>query len=1671
MTPPPTLRAVRAAQRHVIESLEERCAPAVFIVNVTSDAPDQTAIGDGIVDSDLATDGLQVSLRGAMQEANAILGTDTINFNIPPGGYQTILVLSKLPVVTDPLIIHGSTQPGIVPGTPGITLNGAGAGNADGIEVVAGDSTIEGLVIHRFTGSGIYLHEKGHNLIDNDCIGVDHNGESAAPNLDGGVAIEDVADNTMQFTISSANGVFGVAIYGPNAKNNVVQFSTVGLDRPGTHALPNMGPGVLISAGASLNSVDGSFISGNAEDGVRIEGATTKMNSVTRNFIGLDVSGGTAVANGARGVFLDGSSANVIGGEVAGPGGTSESGRNIISGNSRSGVEISGSSAADNIITGNIIGLDKTGVLDRGNMSHGIFVDGAQGTKIGGPLATQRNIISANKLDGVAVTGAGAHDVDIIGNYIGTDINGLRTGTQSHGNLADGILIANAPTVIVGGSNPGQGNVISDNGGNGVLISGKGAAGAQIVANLIGTDKTGKIKIGNVKDGIHITDTSAITIGGSFLEDGNLISGNQMNGVFIGGAASHDVMLTGNKIGTDTDGAKALGNTLNGVLIDGARENSIGDEHAAGNVISGNGGDGVKINGRTAKANGVISNLIGIDLPATAPLANAGNGVHIVGAPSTKIGGTVDDAGNIISGNGASGIFIEGAKAAGTAIGSNLIGLDRTGLLAVANTGDGVLIDGARKTSIGGPDAARNVISGNTGNGVEIKGASAAKSTIINNFIGLGNDGLSKLGNGLNGVLIDGASKTIIGGAAAGAGNVISDNTLNGVLIMGVGKGTIIGGNLIGLDAGGTLARGNGLDGVQLKNDTGIIVGGANAGLRNIISDHVGLLRAGVAIDGGKANQVLGNYIGTDKAGKVAIANDTGVLLFNGATLCDVGGAKAGEGNVISGNGDGVVIDGANTMFNQLAGNTIGLDSAGAKLGNGGGVIIDTGASNNFVGGGGAGQSNVIAGNTRSGVSILGAGTNNNEVLGNFIGTDAADKPAIGNTRDGVQIIGGPMNNIIGGKNAGAKNVISANGRDGVLISNASSGNEVIGNLIGTSVAGGGPLSNQLSGVEINAAAGNFVGGPANGEDNDILGNNLDGVLISGAAAVNNTVDSNLISDNAASGVEIAAGASTNVVVGNFIGLNAAGNAALGNLEGVFINASPNNTIGGAGAGDGNLISGNVFDGVFVSGAAATGNTISGNFIGMDSTGKVSVANGGNGVSISAAPGNSIGTTAFNVISGNNGDGILITGAAAIGNTVVSNFIGTAVNGVAALGNMGAGIVIDRGASKNTIGGPAPADNTIAFNTKEGVTVLNGGTGNRITQNAIFSNGALGIDLGGGAPDGPTPNDPDNADDADLGSNNLQNFPIITALADGKGADVSIFLQSAPNSSYAIELFLNSSMDPSGFGQGEKLVVSTTLLTDALGHGAVNLIGIKAKFGAVLTATATDLAVLDTSEFSAAVEVGKGPPRVVDSELVLSGNNAGSVVLTFLGALDPATAKKLDNYSLTGPGPDGQFGNADDVSVPVASAKFDKLHDTVTLKPKTAPDATQFLRVFASERITDPSGMKLDGEFDGHFPSGNTIAGGDFIMLEGSGTSLTYADSNGDTVSLNLTGGGVMELLRSAGGEGELLRLINTVAGTSVLNGNVVMNGSGDGTTTLNAISGLTGITNNLPPAKFIITG
>ena len=257
---------------------------------------------------------------------------------------------------------------------------------------------------------------------------------------------------------------------------------------------------------------------------------------------------------------------------------------------------------------------------------------------------------------------------------------------------------------------------------------------------------------------------------------------------------------------------------------------------------------------------------------------------------------------------------------------------------------------------------------------------------------------------------------------------------------------------------------------------------------------------------------------------------------------------------------------------NIIEGNFIGTDVSGTSdLGNtNDGVRIET--SNNTIGGTVASARNVISGNNNDGVEINGSAASGNAVRGNFIGTTATGAGALGNSERGVYINGAP-NNVIGGTVAGARNVISGSTtNDGVEINgSAASGNLVQGNFIGTDASGTTDLGNDVDGVRITGAPGNTIGGTASGARNVISGNDDDGVEING---------------NAASG---------NLVQGNFIGTNAAGTGALGNnAHGVHVSSSaPNNTIGGAGAG--NVIAFNGGDGIFI--ASGTRNRIQENSI------------------------------------------------------------------------------------------------------------------------------------------------------------------------------------------------------------------------------------------------------------------------------------------------------------------------------------------------------------------------------------------------------------------------------------------------------------------------------------------
>jgi hypothetical protein len=227
----------------------------------------------------------------------------------------------------------------------------------------------------------------------------------------------------------------------------------------------------------------------------------------------------------------------------------------------------------------------------------------------------------------------------------------------------------------------------------------------------------------------------------------------------------------------------------------------------------------------------------------------------------------------------------------------------------------------------------------------------------------------------------------------------------------------------------------------------------------------------------------------------------------------------------------------------------------------------------------------VLSGNGENGIVISNLGTDNNIVAGNFIGTDSTGTVDLGNANLGVVISSGASFNRIGGSALAARNLISGNGSSGVRISSTSigesTGNILVGNYIGTNLAGSAAIANSFAGVEISS-----------GSTNNRIGTDGDGQ--------HDAAEGNLISGNASTGITIFGGGSSgNVVAGNRIGTNAAGSAALPNAgSGVFIFlGAKSNRVGGSAPALGNTIAFNNRNGVGVTDSATTGNAVLGNAI------------------------------------------------------------------------------------------------------------------------------------------------------------------------------------------------------------------------------------------------------------------------------------------------------------------------------------------------------------------------------------------------------------------------------------------------------------------------------------------
>jgi parallel beta-helix repeat protein len=434
------------------------------------------------------------------------------------------------------------------------------------------------------------------------------------------------------------------------------------------------------------------------------------------------------------------------------------------------------------------------------------------------------------------------------------------------------------------------------------------------------------------------------------------------------------------------------------------------------------------------------------------------------------------------------------------------------------------------------------------GDGIHVLGASAIETIVTASLIGTNLSGTAAIPNGGAGIFLDGAGNSTIGGLAAGQGNLISGNAANGIQVSSA-SGNVVEGNTIGTDSAGGTAMPNGGFGVSIESATNTLVES------DLISGNAS---GGVQITGFGAggNRVYGSIIGTDRAGGTALSNglaalNNGIGVFiNGAAGNAIGGDGAGQGNLISGNATaGVYIFGRFASGNTVAGNLIGTDVAGSRpiLVNGSpiqqvGVLINQAPGldlqdvnpgpGNTIGGVTVGARNLISGDL-VGIEISGNDSRGNVVSGNFIGPSQSGGAGAGNTV-GVYVDGAP-GNIIGG---GAGNVISGNISVGVyILGSPSTGNQVMGNLIGVGPDGLTRLLNP-TGVFIENAPGNTIGGATTAARNVISANTIAGVYILASQSVGNVVENNLI------------------------GYAANGSTRLGNREyGVLLYNAPSNTV------------------------------------------------------------------------------------------------------------------------------------------------------------------------------------------------------------------------------------------------------------------------------------------------------------------------------------------------------------------------------------------------------------------------------------------------------------------------------------------------------------------------------
>lgn len=1583
----------------------------------------------------------------------------------------------------DGILIDGGASQNTIGGTSAATRN-----------IISGNNT--GVVITDAASTG--------NILSGNFIGVAADGVSAIPNSVYGVRIASPS-NTVGGTVAGAANVIsgnfvGIYLIGPSATANLINGNLIGTDLTGAGPAGNTSDGILIDGGAGNNTiggagiVDGNVIAFNGGNGVNEVtgiGNSILSNAIFQNvLLGINFPGTSAFLTSyvVVSALSNGVNSTAIEVQLTSPGQATfllqffnnpanlpPEGQTLIGSQT---VTTNGSSPTTFTITipsALIAGQQITFTATATNSSTSQFSNGATVQSASQPqtfIVTNTNDSGSGSLrDAVDQANQTTNLMPGLNDQIIFAIP--NPGQQTISLLSP--LFVTAPVSIQGFTQPGSSPNSLGVGFNGVINVRLDGHLAQLDQNQIGTYPVqGLLTIAAINcqvSGLSITgymNGPAILLAPVASADSGAI-GDTISGNLIGQAT---LVST---VATTPPPSNPLGNLL-GIRVQSSRNSIGGTSVGAGNVIQGNNGVGLKFDGPSGTGNVVDGNAI---------VNNVSDGI-LINSANNIIGEEIAPATNLIAGNGGNGVHIQGPNARGNVVGFNgganvlVVAAPSSGI--IKNFGHGVLIEDAPGNII-----ETNFLIGNVGDGVRVMNTNA--NTAVDNSI-LNND----IESNRDGINISSANNTV------SDLNLILTNRRNGVTISSTE-----------LDAN--------------NNNLGAIPNAQPSG-----------------------NVVSGNMIGT-RDGNANNGNTLNGVFINAAGNNTIGGTDGNDRNVISGNNNGVVIRGAQSVGNLLQGNYIGAKAVGtAVLPNAvDGVRIEN-ASNNTIGGTSGLAPNVISGNN-VGVHFTGPGTTGNVVLGNFIGTDFQGIGPVRNSNEGVLFDGNASNNTLGGTAAGAGNTIAFNVSSGVVVASGT-GNSILSNSIFSNVRIGidlvapGDPANGVTPLQVTPASGpnnlvnyptlifaatdgekktgiqgNFLGASGgtyliqffstpsadpsgHGQGKTFIGSitvtlpgsnpnqfvtagfvaNLPvvvqaGQYISATATADDGSTSEFSNTVPISAVQVGFSA------GSYVVNQAAGTATITVVRGGSAGATQGTVTVDYAVGGGTAVAGTNY--VPVSGTLTfnpgdvaktiTIPVINNPAVAPDTTVNITLGNATGGATI-ATP-NPVTLT----ITNSNVPEVHFS----LANYSVSESGGSAT--ITVTRNTGAGTARVHYATSNGTA-QAGVDYTAVsgdLNFANGQTtqtftvpVINthkaGGSG---TVNLILS-GATGAGLG-------TPSTATltiNYDEAvgafqfnnvSYGANATADSAFITVNRIG-GAGGTATVHYATGGGTAIP---GQDYDPTSgtltFGPGE---LSKTFTVQIRNHQITSAVTVGLTLsaptgGASLGPVATATLSIAQNTFVPPVRAGATPGAVITNfQLQTAGPAITGIALSFNKALEASRAQNLSNYGyyIISAGGDNVFGTSDDYSVAIASAQYNAGTFQVLLTPSAPLAAGQLYKIGINTQasvplqtgLTDTSGNLLDGSYTGG-------SGTPYVTQFALGSRLGYVDGAGNRVNLQLSRGGLMSLQLAANGNAQVLRVLGPVPGKSTLAGQV--RGKRRASTTIPVIEGAAGVRIRLNPRSFHI--